>query len=276
MLCLRKVGKQFDNGRVALREVSLEIAPQTIVSVVGASGSGKSTLLRMVSGLEAPTSGNLSWNGQSIAGPRRDIGFIFQEPRLMPWLTVTANVALGLGPANQSKVLQGTSIWPRLLNAEGDSRARDLVSEAIRKVGLLPFASALPRELSGGMAQRVAIARALVSRPSLILLDEPFSALDAVNRLKLQNHLLQIWQADRPTLLVVTHDVEEAVFFGDRVIVLGRNSGQIEYDYAIDLPRPRDRIELQFQRWKETILKSLDPSLVEDANSVEEEKYACR
>jgi sulfonate transport system ATP-binding protein len=163
---------------------------------------------------------------------------------------------------------------PPLLTGEGDSLARELVSEAIRKVGLLPFASALPRELSGGMAQRVAIARALVARPSLILMDEPFSALDAVNRLKLQNHLLQIWQADRPTLLVVTHDVEEAVFFGDRVIVLERNSGRIKDDYTIDLPRPRDRIAPRFQHSKETILKSLDPSLIEDADPVEEEYYA--
>src|ERR1700733_248046 len=275
MLCLKRVGKQFGNGRVALREVSLEIAPQTILSVVGENGSAKSTLLRIVSGLEAPTTGFLTWDDQSIVGPRRDIGFIFQESRLMPWLTVMANVALGLGPANQSKVLRRTSMWSRLLSADGDSPARELVSEAIHKVGLLPFASALPRELSGGMAQRVAIARALVAQPSLLLLDEPFSALDAVNRLKLQNHLLQIWQADRPTMLVVTHDVEEAVFFGDRVIVLGRNSGQIEDDYTIDLPRPRDRIAPEFQRWKETILKSLDPSLVKVANLVEEEKYAC-
>ena len=115
------------------------------------------------------------------------------------------------------------------------------------------------------MAQRVAIARALVARPSLILLDEPFSALDAVNRLQLQNHLLQIWRADRPTLLVVTHDVEEAVFFGDRVIVLEGNSGRIKDDYTIALPRPRDRIAPQFQHWKETVLKSLDPSLVQDS-----------
>ena len=275
MLSLKNVGIQFKNGKVALREVSLEMAPQTILSVVGTSGSGKSTLLRIVSGLEAPTTGYLAWNDQSIVGPRRDVGFIFQESRLMPWLTVTANVALGLGPANQSKVLRRTSMWSRLLSADGDSPARELVSEAIHKVGLLPFASALPRELSGGMAQRVAIARALVAQPSLLLLDEPFSALDAVNRLKLQNHLLQIWQADRPTMLVVTHDVEEAVFFGDRVIVLGRNSGQIEDDYTIDLPRPRDRIAPEFQRWKETILKSLDPSLVKVAKLVEEEKYAC-
>jgi sulfonate transport system ATP-binding protein len=274
MLRLKKIGKQFENGRVALREVSLDISPRTIVSVVGTSGSGKSTLLRIVSGLEAPTTGDLTWNDQSIVGPRRDIGFIFQESRLMPWLTVTANVRLGLGPANQRKVLRGPSVLPPLLTGEGDSLARELVSEAIRKVGLLPFASALPRELSGGMAQRVAIARALVARPSLILMDEPFSALDAVNRLKLQNHLLQIWQADRPTLLVVTHDVEEAVFFGDRVIVLERNSGRIKDDYTIDLPRPRDRIAPRFQHSKETILKSLDPSLIEDADPVEEEYYA--
>jgi sulfonate transport system ATP-binding protein len=265
MLRLKKIGKQFPNGRVALREVTLEIAPRTIVSVVGTSGSGKSTLLRIVSGLEAPTTGDVTWNGQSIVGPRRDIGFIFQESRLMPWLTVTGNVRLGLGPTNQGHLLRGSSVLPRLRTSADDSLAGESVSEAIRKVGLLPFASAFPRELSGGMAQRVAIARALVARPSLILLDEPFSALDAVNRLQLQNHLLQIWQADRPTLLVVTHDVEEAVFFGDRVIVLERNSGRIKDDYTIALPRPRDRIAPQFQHWKETVLKSLDPSLVQDS-----------
>jgi len=269
MLRLKKIGKQFPNGRVALREVSLEIAPRTIVSVVGTSGSGKSTLLRIVSGLEAPTTGDLTWNDQSIVGPRRDIGFIFQESRLMPWLTVTGNVRLGLGPTDQGHLLRGSSVLPRLRTSEDDTLARESVSEAIRKVGLLPVASAFPRELSGGMAQRVAIARALVARPSLILLDEPFSALDAVNRLQLQNHLMQIWQADRPTLLVVTHDVEEAVFFGDRVIVLERNSGRIKDDYTIGLPRPRHRIAPQFQHWKETILKSLDPSLVEETDRVE-------
>jgi sulfonate transport system ATP-binding protein len=170
----------------------------------------------------------------------------------MPWLNVTANVRLGLGPLERSKRLAGDS----------ESAARDLVTAAIEKVGLKPFASAFPRELSGGMAQRVAIARALVARLSLILSDEPFSALDAVNRLKLQNHLLKIWEIDRPTLLVVTHDVEEALVFGDRVIVLEKDSGRIKVDYNIDLPRPRQRSGLKFQHWKETILKSLDPSLI--------------
>ncbi len=274
VLRLNKIGKRFENGRIALRDITLEIEPRTIVSVVGASGSGKSTLLRIVSGLEAPTTGGLFWNGQSIDGPRRDIGFIFQESRLMPWLDVTANVRLGLGPALQSKIFSNAPLFLRRLSAESDTQALELVSEAVQKVGLKSFASALPHELSGGMAQRVAIARALVARPSLILLDEPFSALDAVNRLKLQNHLLKIWEIDQPTLLVVTHDVEEALVFGDRVIVLERNTGRIMNNYSIDLPRPRRRMEPRFQHWKEMILKSLDPSLIEDAETVKEEEYA--
>ena len=262
MLRLRKIGKQFENGTTALSEVNLEIAPRAIVSVVGASGSGKSTLLRIISGLEAPTTGELFWHGLPIDGPRRDIGFIFQEPRLMPWLTVTANVRLGLGPIQQGKGRRRLSLLHQKASANSESLAHDLVSEAIRRVGLDRFAHAFPRELSGGMAQRVAIARALVARPSLVLLDEPFSALDAVNRLKLQNHLLKLWETDRPTLLIVTHDVEEALVFGDRVIVLNGDPGRIKDDYLIELPRPRNRIGPEFQYWKETILKSLDPSLV--------------
>ena len=274
MLRLEKIGKQFESGTTALSDVNLEIAPRVIVSVVGASGSGKSTLLRIISGLEVPTTGELFWQGQPIDGPRRDIGFIFQEPRLMPWLNVTANVRLGLGPIQRSKGPRRVSLFNQTVSAKSESLARELVSAAIRKVGLERFAHAFPRELSGGMAQRVAIARALVARPSLILLDEPFSALDAVNRLKLQNHLLKIWETDRPTLLVVTHDVEEALVFGDRVIVLSGDPGRIRDDYLIELPRPRNRIGPEFQHWKETILKSLDPSLIEDAEIVEEKQYA--
>src|SRR5580700_8821882 len=129
MLRLKKIGKQFPNGRVALREVTLEIAPRTIVSVVGTSGSGKSILLRIVSGLEAPTTGDVTWNGQSIVGPRRDIGFIFQESRLMPWLTVTGNVRLGLGPTNQGHLPRGSSVLPRLRTSADDSLAGESVSE---------------------------------------------------------------------------------------------------------------------------------------------------
>ena len=162
----------------------------------------------------------------------------------MPWLNVSRNVRLGLGPSP-------------------DPEDERLVTEAIAKVGLERFAGALPRELSGGMAQRVAIARALVARPSLILLDEPFSALDAFNRLKLQNHLLKIWETDRTTLLLVTHDIEEALVFSDRVIVLTGHPGHISEDFVIPLPRPRCRTNRDFQDWKRTILASLDPSLLE-------------
>jgi sulfonate transport system ATP-binding protein len=255
MLRLEKIAKRFANGTLALEGIDLEVAPQTIVSIVGASGSGKSTLLRMISGLETPSMGQLSWNGQAIQRAQRAISFIFQEPRLMPWLKVSHNVRLGLGPSP-------------------DREDEKLVTEAIAKVGLERFAQALPRELSGGMAQRVAIARALVARPSLVLLDEPFSALDAFNRLKLQNHLLKIWATDRTTLLVVTHDVEEALVFSDRVIVLTGQPGRISEDFFIPLPRPRRRTDPEFQSWKQTILGALDLSLLEESETLGEKSYA--
>ena len=154
MLRLENTAKRFANGTLALEGINLEVAPQTIVSIVGASGSGKSTLLRLISGLEAPSTGQISWNGQTIQRSQRKISFIFQEPRLMPWLKVSHNVRLGLGP----------------LPDREDER---LVTEAIAKVGLERFAHALPRELSGGMAQRVAIARAIISEPELLLYDSP-------------------------------------------------------------------------------------------------------
>jgi sulfonate transport system ATP-binding protein len=254
MLRLERIAKRFSNGTLALEGINLEVAPQTIVSIVGASGSGKSTLLRVISGLERPSTGQLSWCGQTIRRSQRKISFIFQEPRLMPWLNVSHNVRLGLGPSPNRE----------------DER---LVAEAIAKVGLERFANALPRELSGGMAQRVAIARALVARPSLVLLDEPFSALDAFSRLKLQNHLLKIWETDRTTLLLVTHDVEEALVFGDRVIVLTGQPGRISQDFFITLPRPRRRADPEFQDWKKTILSALDLSLIADSETVEERAY---
>ncbi|MBV8417938.1 MAG: ABC transporter ATP-binding protein [Verrucomicrobia bacterium] len=250
MLRLTNISKRFPNGTLAFEGINLEIAPQTIVSIVGPSGSGKSTLLRVISGLEAPSAGQLSWCTQTVQWSPRKISFIFQEPRLMPWLNVSRNVRLGLGPSP-------------------DPEDEGLVIQAIAKVGLERFAGALPRELSGGMAQRVAIARALVARPSLILLDEPFSALDAFNRLKLQNHLLQIWETDRTTLLLVTHDIEEALVFGDRVIVLTGHPGRIGEDFVIPLPRPRCRTATLFQDWKRTILASLDLSLLEGSGQAQ-------
>ncbi|WP_009630865.1 ABC transporter ATP-binding protein [Synechocystis sp. PCC 7509] len=239
MLQVESVTKQFLNKFVALDNVSLQVNTGEIVSLVGTSGCGKSTLLRMVAGLDKPTSGRVIIAKKTINSPHPAVGIVFQEPRLMPWLTVRKNIEFGLERISpREKAQKATSI--------------------LERVGLAQFAQALPRQLSGGMAQRVAIARALITNPSVLLLDEPFSALDAFTRLKLQKHLLQIWDYDRPTMLLVTHDIEEALVLSDRIIVMGGNPGQVLQEYIIDLPRPRQRTTVTFQRWKEQILNSLD------------------
>lgn len=242
MLRIEKVGKQFQNGFIALDAINLEVAEGEIVSLVGTSGCGKSTLLRIIAGLDQATVGQVYVDHELITKPHPDIDIIFQEPRLMPWLSVRQNIQFGLEGLPQSEKNQRT----RLI---------------LERVGLTEFAEALPRQLSGGMAQRVAIARALVTQPSILLLDEPFSALDAFIRMKLQDHVLDIWKYDRPTLVLVTHDIEEALVLSDRVIVLRGNPGRIHQEFILDLPRPRKRTESHFQQWKEKILSSLDLSL---------------
>ena len=242
MLRIDRVGKRFEDDFTALQGVSLEVGRGEIVSLVGTSGCGKSTLLRIAAGLDFPTAGQVWIGDEAVRAPRPEIGMVFQEPRLMPWLNVTDNVKFGL---------EG---FPSALRDE-------LAAEAIHKVGLEEFAGALPKQLSGGMAQRVAIARALVTRPQILLLDEPFSALDAFTRLKLQDHLLAIWAVARPTMLFVTHDVEEALALSDRVVVMRGNPGRVHRDYAIELSRPRDRGAAAFQRWKSRLLADLDLAL---------------
>jgi sulfonate transport system ATP-binding protein len=245
MLRIENISKQFDNRFIALDGVTLSIQAGEIVTFIGTSGCGKSTLLRIIAGLDLATTGEVLINNERVLNPHPQVGIVFQEPRLMPWLTVRQNVQFGL------------EALPR-----GDQlTAAQLTDVILERVGLEEFAYALPRQLSGGMAQRVAIARALVTRPSILLLDEPFSALDAFIRLQLQNHLLKIWAYDRPTLILVTHDIEEALALSDRVIVLRGNPGRIYHEFAIDLPRPRRRTDLQFQHWKETLLNALDLSL---------------
>jgi len=239
MLQIESVTKQFLNKFVALDDVSFQVNAGEIVSLVGTSGCGKSTLLRLVAGLDTPTFGRVTIANKTINSPHPAVGIIFQEPRLMSWLTVQQNVEFGLeriAPREKAKIATST----------------------LERVGLAQFAQALPKQLSGGMAQRVAIARALVTNPSILLLDEPFSALDAFTRIKLQDHLLQIWTCDRLTMLLVTHDIEEALVLSDRLIVMRANPGQVYREYKIDLPRPRKRTTVDFQHWKEQILNSLD------------------
>jgi sulfonate transport system ATP-binding protein len=238
MLQIRHVSKRFDE-LVALGDVDLAVDRGEIVGIVGTSGCGKSTLLRIVGGLETPSAGSVVLDGVAVSGPRPEVGLVFQEPRLMPWLSVRANVEFAL-------------------NRRPKPQRRPLADAALVRVGLGGFADALPQQLSGGMAQRAAIARALVARPAVLLLDEPFSALDAFTRFGLQDHLLDIWRADQPTMLFVTHDIEEALVLSDRVVVMRAKPGRIHAQYRIDMPRPRRRTEGRLQAWKERILEDLD------------------
>lgn len=241
MLAIDSLAKHFPNGVIALNDVDLAIGQSQIVSLVGTSGCGKSTLLRILSGLDSASHGRVAIDGEAVSGPHPEIGMVFQEARLMPWLTVAGNVRFALN--GQDKTSQDRKI-----------------SSVLEKVGLADFAEAYPRQLSGGMAQRVAIARALVRRPSILLLDEPFSALDSFTRLQLQDHLLELWREERFTMVFVTHDVEEAVALSDRIVVMRGNPGHIHGEFAPDLPRPRKRTDSDFQHWKEKIVQALDLS----------------
>ncbi len=242
MLTIGHVGKTYPNGVRALDGISLEVEPGEIVAVVGGSGCGKSTLMRVVSGLDNPTQGAVALDGEAIMAPHEKIGIVFQEPRLLPWLTVADNVGFGLADR------------PKAERVERVARQLD-------RVGLTDKATVWPRELSGGQAQRVAIARALVMRPEVLLLDEPFSALDAFTRIDLQDHLLDLWADTRPTLVVVTHDVEEAIVLADRVVVMRPQPGRVFAAIAIDLPRPRDRQSAAYDFAKRRVLAALDRSL---------------
>jgi len=242
MLALDNVSRIYPNGTQALDRLSLQIEAGEIVVMIGGSGCGKSTLLRLVSGLDAPTTGSVAIDGIRITEPHPAIGLVFQEPRLFQWLSVADNIGFGL------------------TDLTAMARAKR-VEAALKKIGLGGFGHRLPRELSGGQAQRVALARALVMEPSVLLLDEPFSALDAFTRADLQDHLLALWSETRPTLLLVTHDIEEALVLADRVIVMRPNPGRIAADIRIDLPRPRDRLSPAFEAAKRSTMRHLDASL---------------
>ena len=242
MLLLEQVSKTYPNGVQALARFSAAIRLGEIVAIIGGSGCGKSTLLRAAAGLDGASSGKITLDGDTITAPHPKIGIIFQEPRLLPWLSVADNIGFGL------------SELPAALR-------RERVATALARVGLADKARAWPRELSGGQAQRVAIARALVPQPEVLLLDEPFSALDAFTRRDLQDHLLDLWNDTRPTLVLVTHDVDEAVVLADRVLVMRPRPGRLFAEIAVNLARPRDRNSDVFDSFKRRVLTALDRSL---------------
>jgi sulfonate transport system ATP-binding protein len=207
---------------------------------VGASGCGKSTLLRLIAGLDTEFQGNVLLDGKRVTEPSLDRGLVLREPRLFPWLTVAQNVALGLLNAGLSKAARNRA-----------------VAEHIALVGLTSFQDAYPHQLSGGMAQRAAIARGLVNRPGVLLLDEPFGALDALTRTRLQDELQRIWAGEGITMLLVTHDVDEAVYLGDRVIVMAPRPGRVAATFDIAQPRPRDRANPALGRVRDRVMAVL-------------------
>jgi ABC-type nitrate/sulfonate/bicarbonate transport system ATPase subunit len=223
----------------ALDFVSLSVAAGELVSIVGPSGCGKSTLLRLIAGLDQPTAGEVCIADEPIAGPSAERGLVFQDPNLFPWLTVRGNISTGL--------------VARHLLAE----KRHEVDEYLRLVGLEKFADAFPHHLSGGMAQRAALARALINHPKVLLLDEPLGALDAFTRMRLQDEVLRLWQSRRTTLLLVTHDIDEAIYMSDRIIIMTPHPGRIERMIPVLFERPRQRNSAEFLNLRSSILDLL-------------------
>ena len=211
-----------------LLDINLDMREGEIISIVGSSGCGKSTLLKLIVGLERATSGSILIDGKEVTGPSEKCGIVYQEPRLFPWLTVDQNIAFGLSK-----------------NAPRSER-KEKTSEYISLVGLNGFEHALPKQLSGGMQQRVSIARALVGNPEILLLDEPFGALDALTRIQMQNEIVRIWETRRTTMILVTHDIDESIFLSDKVIIMSKRPGKISKIINAKLPRPRDRSSPDF------------------------------
>jgi NitT/TauT family transport system ATP-binding protein len=225
MLTINSVVKKFKRGSHvvhALGPVDLKIQQGEFVTVLGPSGCGKTTLLHMLGGFETPTSGSVEIHGNAITKPSRKLGMVFQEATLFPWKTVLQNIA-----------------WPIEQTGKTRAEALDMATEYLDKVGLHRFGKAYPMELSGGMRQRAALARTLAMQPEVLLMDEPFGALDAQTREEMQEELMRMWQASALTVVFITHDITESIFLGDRVVVLGGKPGTVMEDCPIDLPRPR-------------------------------------
>ena len=247
LLEVKDLGVTFTDGKgilQALNEISFSVDREQFVCVVGPSGSGKSTLIRVLAGLLKPTTGEVLLDGSRVIKPRRGVGIVFQKANLMPWRSVLKNITLPL-EINQVPL------------REAEDRARELIN----LVGLDGFEDWLPQDLSGGMLQRVAIARSLIQNPDLLLLDEPFGALDALTREKMGAELLRIWRVTKKTVIMITHDISEAVFLADRVLAISPQPGNIRLDLSIDLKRPRreeDRFSADFVNFMQQLRQAIE------------------
>jgi sulfonate transport system ATP-binding protein len=243
---IRQVSKQFKSTDItqedvlALNNFSLDVKPGSFVSLIGPSGCGKSTLLRLIGGLDRPTAGQLYIDNREIKKPGSDRGFAFQGSNLFPWLTVEKNIAFGLKARHIYK------------------EKKEDVADYVKLVGLEGFEKSYPHQLSGGMQQRASLARALVGHPDVLLLDEPLGALDAFTRMNLQDQILDIWKEHNMTMIMVTHDVDEAIYMSDQVVVMSARPSKVEAVIDIELPRPRARSQDTFQEYRSRILNILN------------------
>ena len=228
-----------ENRVEALKGIHLSVKQGEFISIIGPSGCGKTTLLRLLAGLDFPEKGRITLNGAPVTGPDPHRGYVFQQGSLFPWLTVEKNIAAGLKARGVYK------------------NEKQAVAAFIDLIGLSSFEKAYPHQISGGMAQRVAIARALINRPVALLLDEPMGALDAFTRADLQDKLLELWKTNGTTMILVTHDVDEAIYLSDRVVIMTPRPGRISEILAIDLPRPRHRGGTEFLAIRKSILEKL-------------------
>ncbi|CDZ64287.1 Aliphatic sulfonates import ATP-binding protein SsuB [Neorhizobium galegae bv. orientalis] len=229
------------NGSVeVLRNVTFDVGSNEIIGIVGRSGCGKSTLLRLIAGLDGDFTGRISLDGNGILGPGTERGVVFQEPRLFPWLTVEQNVAIAVHEVGIPK-----------------DEKRERVARNLALVGLTGFEKRFPHEISGGMAQRAALARALTSQPSLLLLDEPFAALDALTKMQMQDELIGIWQQSRVSIVLITHDIEEAIHLCDRIIVMAPRPGEIKSITEVNITRPRPRVCAASSALREQLMADL-------------------